>query len=124
MKELDVVVKTVVEGLRSISEGVETIAKKLEDSFTEEKPKAKRTRKPKTAPKAKKTPAKKQAPAKKAKTATDTVLAIVRRSKKGVSVSTIAEKTGYNNHKIYNILSTLKKVGKIKGVSRGVYTKV
>jgi len=57
-------------------------------------------------------------------TATDTVLTIVRRSKKGVSVDTIAQKTGYNKGKIYNILSTLKKLGKIKAVSRGVYTKV
>lgn len=116
------IVKVVVEGLRSISQGVEAIAKKLEDSFTEVKPKAKRTRKPKA-----KSPSKtktKKAPGKKAKTATDTVLSIVRRSKKGVSVDTIAEKTGYNKSKIYNILSTLKKLGKIKTVSRGVYTKV
>lgn len=31
MKELDTVVKTVAEGLRSISQGVEAIAKKLEE---------------------------------------------------------------------------------------------
>ncbi len=122
MKELDSVAKTVIEGLRSISQGVEAIAKKLEDSFSEEKPKAKRTRKSKAKP-ARKAKVNK-APAKKAKTAIDTVLTIVIRSKNGVNTATIAKKTGYNKSKIYNILSTLKKLGKIKTISRGLYTKV
>jgi predicted Rossmann fold nucleotide-binding protein DprA/Smf involved in DNA uptake len=122
------IVKAVVEGLRSISQGVEAIAKKLEDSFTEEKPKAKPKAKPKKKPTGRKAKAKAQQKAvkkivDKKITATDTVLAIVKRSKKGVSVDTIAEKTGYNKSKIYNILSTLKKLGKIKTISRGVYMK-
>jgi len=123
------IVKAVVEGLRSISQGVEAIAKKLENSFSEEKPKAPRKSKPKKRSAGRKAKAKVQQKAikkvvEKKTTATDTVLAIVRRSKKGVSVDKIAQKTGYNKGKIYNILSTLKKLDKIQSVSRGVYTKV
>ena len=111
------IVKHIVEGLRSISQGVEAMAKKLEDSFIEDKSKIKPARKVILTQKTKKSPSKKQ-------TATDTVWAIIRSSKTGVSIHTIAQKTGYNKSKIYNILFTLKKAGKIKHISRGVYTKV
>ena len=40
MKEYEVVIKTVVEGLRSIAQGVEKIAEKLEESAPNKKPKA------------------------------------------------------------------------------------
>ncbi len=135
------IVKLVVEGLRSISQGVEAIAKKLEKGFPEEKPVAKPKRKvaakpkakaapkktrAKAAPKAKKTaaPKTKKAPAQKKATALDTVLKVIDRSRKGVSVSTISEKTGFNKKQITNNLYKLKKAGKIKSISRGVYTKV
>jgi len=140
MKDLDVVIKTVVEGLRSIAQGVEKIAEKLEDSVPKEKPKAKAKRKTaaqparkaktivattdKAATKSKKAPAKKTVTAKKkTATAADTMLAIVNRSKKGVSTATLAEKTGFDKKKIANIVFKLSKQGKIKSVSRGVYTK-
>lgn len=61
---------------------------------------------------------------KKSVTAADTVLAIVNKSKKGVNSATLVEKTGFNNKKITNIVFRLRKQGKIKSVSRGVYTKV
>jgi predicted Rossmann fold nucleotide-binding protein DprA/Smf involved in DNA uptake len=127
------IVNAVVEGLRSISQGVEAIAKKLEDSFSDDKPKAKRTRKSKVAPKAKKAQVKKKATAKKAVakpaakkkvTAANTVLAVISRSRKGVGVSTISEKTGFDKKKVTNLLYKLKKAGKIKAVSRGLYAKV
>lgn len=154
MKELDVVIKTVVEGLRSIAQGVEKIAEKLEDSYPEEKAKAKSKRKAKAkparkakkklatkakaTPKAKKTvkkaPAKKaaakKAPAikatkkKKTVTAADTVLKIINRSKKGVNSATLAKKTGFDKKKIANIVFKLRKLGKVKSVGRGIYTKV
>ena len=151
MKELDAVIKTVVEGLKSIAQGVEKIAEKLEDSYPKEKAKAKPKRKakakpvrkakakpkkaavnskkvaPKKAPAkraaAKTAPAKKATKKKKTATAADTVLAIVNRSKKGVSTATLAEKTGFDKKKIANIVLKLRKLGKIKSISRGVYTK-
>ncbi len=126
------IVKAVVEGLRSISQGVEAIAKKLENSFTEEKPKKKSaaTRKAKPKSSGKRTKAKTQRTAikkivakKRPPTALDSVLTIVNRSKKGVDVETLAKKTGFDKKKISNILYKLKKAGKIKAIGRGVYTK-
>ena len=130
MKELEVVIKTVVDGLRSIAQGVEKIAEKLEDSAPKGKAKAKPVRKAKTkpAPKPKKAAAKKASPKKAAPkkapaTAANTVLAIVNRSKKGVNSATLAERTGFDNKKIANIVFKLRKQGKIKSVGRGVYLK-
>jgi predicted Rossmann fold nucleotide-binding protein DprA/Smf involved in DNA uptake len=116
MKEYDVIIKTVAEGLRSIAQGVEKIAEKLEESAPKKQPKAKPARKTKAKP------APKKAPAKKA-TAADTVLAIINRSKKGVDSATLSEKTGYDKKKIGNIVFKLRKLGKIKSVNKGVYTK-
>ena len=72
---------------------------------------------------AKKTPAKKT-PAKKTRpklTATDKILNIINKSKKGVSVQALIKKTGFDQRKIANILFRVSKMGKIKSVSRGVY---
>lgn len=136
MKEYDVVIKTVVEGLRSIAQGVEKIAEKLEESAPKKQPKTKRkaaakparknmtkakaTAKPKKTS-AKKTPAQKTV---KKATAADTVLAIINRSKKGVDSATLSKKTGFDKKKIANIVFKLRKLGKLKSVSKGVYTKV
>ena len=89
------------------------------------KPKAKPTK----AKAVKKTPAKKVAPKKATSkkvapaTAADTVLAIIKRYKKGVDVSTLMGKTGFNRRKIYDNAKVLKKRGKIKSVGTGVYLK-
>jgi predicted Rossmann fold nucleotide-binding protein DprA/Smf involved in DNA uptake len=130
MKEVDAAIKAVAEGLRSLAQGVEKIAEKLEESAPKKKPAvqrkagAKPARKTKTnaTAKSKKATAEK-APAKKA-TAADTVLTIINRSKKDVSVATLSEKTGFGNKKIANIVFKLKKMGKIKTVSKGVYAKI
>jgi hypothetical protein len=77
----------------------------------------------------KKIAAKKAAPKKavrkKAKpvTAADTVLAIIKRYKKGVGNAALMEKTGYNQKKIANLVFKLRKQGKIKSVDKGVYVK-
>ena len=57
-------------------------------------------------------------------TDTDKVLAIIGRSKKGVSTAAIMQKTGYNQKKIANIVYRLRKQKKIKSVDKGVYTKL
>ncbi len=67
----------------------------------------------------KKATSKKVAPA----TTADTVLAIIKRSKKGVGTAALMEKTGYNQKKIYNLVYKLRKQGKIKSVGNGVYLK-
>jgi hypothetical protein len=81
----------------------------------------------------KKAPAKKKAvakaPAKKAPapkkavevTATDQILKIIKRSKKGVDVPTLKEKTGFDDKKVRNIVFRAAKEGRIIKSGRGVY---
>ncbi|RLC04093.1 MAG: hypothetical protein DRH90_09570 [Deltaproteobacteria bacterium] len=114
MKEFDVALKAVAEGLRTMAQGMEKIAEKIEESTPKKQAKEKPVRK------AKKAPAKKTA---KTGTASDAVLAVINRSKKGVNSATLAKKTGFDNKKIANIVFKLRKQGKIKSVDRGVYTK-
>jgi hypothetical protein len=54
-------------------------------------------------------------------TATDKVLGIIRRSKKGVNVATIKTRTGFDDKKVRNIIFRTTKEGKIKKVGRGIY---
>ena len=71
----------------------------------------------------------KKAPAKKAPlkkktaqpTASDQVLKIINRSKKGVNTATLMTKTGFNQKKISNIIQRIYKQGKITRVGKGIY---
>ena len=54
-------------------------------------------------------------------TATDQVLNIIKRSKKGVNAATLMAKTGFNQKKISNILQRTYKQGKIKRAGKGIY---
>ena len=56
-------------------------------------------------------------------TAADTVFGFIKRYKKGVNVSTLMEKTGFNKRKIYDNVKVLKKQGKIKSAGIGIYVK-
>ena len=57
----------------------------------------------------------------KAPTAVDTVLTIAKRHKKGIHVSKLIGKTGYDDKKVRNILHRAKKRGKIKRIGKGIY---
>ena len=67
---------------------------------------------------AKKAPAKKKATK---ATATDQVLKIINRSKKGVDVATLKKKTGFEDKKLRNIIFRANKEGKIQRAERGLY---
>ncbi len=134
MKELDVFLRTVVEGMKSMAEGIEVLAEKLEtisksrvNVAPKKKAKAKVARKAPAKSSKKKAVKKapKRAVSKKAKppTTADTVLRIINRSKKGVNTATLMERTGYDQKKIANLVYKLKKQGKIKSVNKGVYLK-
>ena len=56
-------------------------------------------------------------------TAADTVFGFIKRYRKGVDVSTLMKKTGFNKRKIYDNVKILKKQGKIKTAGKGVYVK-
>jgi hypothetical protein len=81
------------------------------------KPKATKVRAVKQA-KAKKTVAAKKSPQ---MTATDQILRIVKRSRKGVDVPTLKSKTGFDDKKVRNIVFRASKEGKIKKSGRGIY---
>ncbi len=80
--------------------------------------KAKAKAKPARKAAAKKAPAKKKAAA---QTATDQVVNIIKRSKKGVDVPMLIKKTGFEDKKIRNIVFKASKAGEIKRAGRGVY---
>ena len=131
--------KNLKKSLQAVNREIKALSKKVDQMVVAvgklEKPKAKTVKaKPakKTVAKAKpvkKAVAKKVAVKKPAAkkpviiTAADTVFGVIKRSKKGVDVSTLMEKTGFNRKKIYDNAKVLKKRGKIKSVRKGVYVK-
>ena len=132
MKKLKKDLEAILKALNGLAQKVEKLQEQIgEETERTKKPKVKAIKKKavKKAP-VKKVAAKKAAPKKavrkKAKpvTAADTVLAIIKRYKKGVGNEALMEKTGYNQKKIANLVFKLRKQGKIKSVDRGVYVKV
>jgi len=55
-------------------------------------------------------------------TATDTIFKIINRFKRGVDIPKLEDRTGFDGSKIRNILYQLSNQGKIKKISRDVYT--
>ena len=111
--------------LNALKKEIKALERKL-DRFlkTVEKSGAKATKPSKA--KAVKVPSKK-APAKKKATevtATDQVLNIINRSKKGVNTATLMKKTGFNQKKVTNILHRTFKMGKIQRADKGIYVGV
>ena len=126
MKNLKKDLQAVTKELKALTRKAEAMAKnvdKLEkaQATKKRKPKAKVTKK---APARKKVAVKKKAPAKKraAKpTATDHVVNVIKRSKKGVDAPTLMKKTGLADKTFRNILFRASKQRKIKRSGRGVY---
>ncbi len=108
--------------ITAIGKKMEKLLKAVEKSETKvtkaSKPKAVKATLAKKAPKA---PAKMKAVK---VTATDQVLNIINRSKKGVDTATLMIKTGFDRKKITNIIHRTFKQGKIKKADRGVYVGV
>ena len=122
-------------GLTTLRKDFMALEKKMEkflsDFDTSSKPKkATKTKalKNKTLKKitAKKALAKKVPTIKKAAqvTATDQILKIIKRSKKGVDVTTLKTKTGFDDKKVRNIVFRAAKEGRIKKSGRGIYVGV
>ena len=115
---------TITKDLQAISKELTKLVKQTEKLAAAlsktEKPKAKSVRtKTKAKTVTKKAPVK---PAK--KTATDMVLEIINRSKKGVDAAALMKKTGFDQKKVRNILHRTYKQGKIKRVEKGIYVGV
>jgi chromosome segregation ATPase len=122
MKNLKKDLQAVTRELKALTKKTEAMAKKVAklekaQSAAKAKPKAK-------AKTAKKAPAKKKPVAKKkgaTLTATDQVVNIIRRSKKGTDVPALMKKTGLADKTLRNILFRAGKQGKIQRSGRGIY---
>lgn len=137
MKALKKDLQSVVKSLKLLTKQTEKIAKALDKVETprpaKKRPIAKAGKKTvakKAAKKASKKTvtkkARKKISPKKAtgKTATDTVLSIIKRSKKGINTSTLEKKTNFDAIKVRNIIFRLKRQGKVKSENRGMYVAI
>jgi predicted Rossmann fold nucleotide-binding protein DprA/Smf involved in DNA uptake len=121
MKNLKQDLKAVNKELKALVRKTERLMKAVDRI---EKAQTAAAKKPTPKVKVVKKAAAKNVPAKKKRaklTATDKVLNIINRSKKGISVQAIMKRTGFDQRKTANILFRVSKMGKIKSVSRGVY---
>ena len=114
MKKLSKDLRTVARQLSNLASKTENLANAFETAPKKASPK-------KAARVVKKKPAK---PAAKARslTPTDQVLTIMKRFKKGISVEALRNKSGFNEKQISNIVHRACKKGKMKRVSRGLYS--
>lgn len=139
MKSLKDQLKTVSKNLVALSKQVDKLSVQVEKATkaaaakkpavrktTARKPVAKK--KPVRARKAAPARAKKAAPAAtrraaRGNTVLDSVLDVIKKSRKGVPIATLKTKTKLNPRQLSNALYKLTKKGEIKAVSRGVYAK-
>jgi len=108
MKELKRDLKSVLKSLRVLEEKTKQMAKKVDKLEKAQAPKE-----PKGEPKAAKKPTR--------LSASETVLAIIKRSRKGIDTATLKKKTGFEGRKVGDIIFRLRKQGKIKSERKGLY---
>ena len=106
--------------LTAISKKLDNLIKAVEKSGKATVAKAPKAKAVKATP-AKKAPAKKKTVQ---VTATDQVLKIINRLKKGADTATLMKKTGFDQKKVRNILNRTFKQGKIKRADKGIYVGV
>ena len=113
MKQLEKDVRAVVRDLKRLTQMTEKIVKQLEKLDKGQAPKKPmtKTRKRVVGKKAKKT------------TPSDTVLAIIKRRKKGIDVATLAKMTGFKENRLRGIIFRLRKKEEIKSEGKGLYIK-
>ena len=113
MSQLEKDLKAIAKDFEKLTEKTDKMIKrldKLEKTQAAKKPKAKA---------AKKVVAKKPAKL----SASGTVLAMIKRSRKGVDKAALVKKTGFEGKKIKNTTYRLTKQGKIKKDRQGLYVK-
>jgi len=122
--------KSIAKNLAALSKKVESLSKQLDKATPAKKTKAapKKAKTVKKAAPAKKAKVKKKPVAKKVKTdkgatVLSKVSGVINKSKKGISIAQLKQKTKLDPRQLSNALYKLTKKGAIKSVSRGVYTK-
>lgn len=121
MKKIKAQLKTLSKSLATLSIQVEKITDQVDKLQAPQKavPAKKTVAKKKVA---KKAAAKKAAPAKQ-ETMLDAVFDVIKRTKKGVTVAQLREKTKLDSRQLSNALYKLTKKGEIQTKSRGLYVK-
>jgi hypothetical protein len=112
MKKLEIQLKTVSKSLAALSKQVDKLSQQVAKA-----PPAK-----KTASAKKKSSAGKAAPAG-GKTVLDAVFDVIKRTKKGVTVAQLKQKTNLNSRQLSNALYKLSKKDQVYAKSRGLYVK-
>jgi len=106
--------------LKAVSKSLAALSKKVE-KLTQQAAKAQPAKKAASASKA---PAKKtKAAAAGGKTVLDTVYDVIKRTKKGVTVAQLKQKTNLDARQLSNALYKLSKKGQVYAKSRGLYVK-
>jgi len=138
MKEIEKILKTVSDGLKLASQGILSLAEKVNEAAkamgttensaakvtaaawkTKPKTKTKTSKKGKTGVKTIHT---KKVAGVQSKTAIDTIFDIIKKSNTPINTAALRGKTGFESKKISNVLFKLKKQGKIKSAGKGLYT--
>ena len=127
MKKIKDQLKAIAKSLTSLSNQVEKISKQVDKSSPSKKTVGNKraTKKVSTKKKAVKRVAVKKTVAKKSPskaTVLDSVIAVIKRSKKGTNIDTLRIKTGLGPRQLSNALYKLSKRGVIEAKSRGLYT--
>jgi predicted Rossmann fold nucleotide-binding protein DprA/Smf involved in DNA uptake len=113
MNQIEIDLKAIAKDLKRLTQKTEKMIerlKKLDKAQAAKKPKAKSVKRPIA-----KKPTR--------MSSRDTVLAIIKRSRKGVDTPALKNKTGLKDSNIRTILYRLRKQGKIKTEGRGLYVK-
>ena len=130
MKKVQSQLKLIAKSLSALSKQVDSVSRQLGKAQPAKKAAPKKKVQKKVLAKkvvakksvAKKAITKKAAPAKK-KNVLDTVLGVIKRSRKGVSIPALKEKTSLDSRQLSNALYKLAKRGVISSKSRGIYIK-
>lgn len=125
MNKLQAQLKTISKSFVSLSRQVDKISKQL-NKLQAPKATAAAKKTKTTAAKAKKVSVKKKPVKKKTAkqmTALETVLDVIKRSRKGATIAVLKEKTGLVSRQLSNALYKLAKKGQIIAKERGVYIK-
>ena len=106
--------------ITAIGKKVDNLLKELEKDEKAKAPKASKAKAVK-AKTAKKTPVKKRATK---ATATDKVLKVINKSKRGIDVAALKKRIGFDDKKLRNIIFRAYREGKIQRAGRGLYSGV
>ena len=121
MKKVQSQLKSIAKSLSALSKQIDSVSKQL-DKAQPAKKSAPKKKAPAKKAVAKKPVAKKASPARK-KNVLETVLGVIKRSRKGVSIPVLKDKTNLDARQLSNALYKLSKRGDIASKSRGIYIK-